>query len=194
MRLLEYGALALILSLTGMEPLQQSSGCRTTIEFVSYDVRGRSADELRTSMLERGPIDERGVRRFAATEWDVHWDWRRNSDGSVAPKSVAVRCSAKVTLPRLAADVEPTAELLAAWKAYQERLRAHELNHLKHLRTVAPSIAERIVLWGHRHGAITVQKANDIARGVLLEVKELDRNYDAQTAHGRSEGLWSVTD
>ncbi len=34
----------------------------------------------------------------------------------------------------------------------------------------------------------------DIAQGVLLEVKELDRNYDAQTAHGRSEGLWSVTD
>ena len=38
------------------------------------------------------------------------------------------------------------------------------------------------------------QKANDIAQRVLLEVKELDRNYDAQTAHGRSEGLWSVTD
>ena len=37
--------------------------------------------------------------------------------------------------------------------------------------------------WGH-----------DIAQRVLLEVKELDRNYDAQTAHGRSEGLWSVTD
>ena len=82
MRLLEYGALALILSLTGMEPLQKPSVCRTTIEFVSYDVRGRNAD----------------------------------------------------------------------------------------------------------------QKANDIAKRVLLEVKELDRNYDAQTAHGRSEGLWSVTD
>ena len=37
--------------------------------------------------------------------------------------------------------------------------------------------------WGH-----------DIAQRVLLEVKELDRSYDAQTAHGRSEGLWSVTD
>jgi len=35
-RLLEYGALALILSLTGMEPLQQPSGCRTTIEDYWY--------------------------------------------------------------------------------------------------------------------------------------------------------------
>lgn len=60
MRLLEYGALALILSLTGMEPLQKPSVCATTIEFVSYDVRGRNVEELRTSMLERGPIDERG--------------------------------------------------------------------------------------------------------------------------------------
>ena len=153
--------------------------------------------DIDVRLSKRTWVVARGVRLYRSAMEPLVlyvWDWRRNSDGSVAPKSVAVRCSAKVTLPRLAADVELTAELLAAWEAYQERLTTHELNHLKHLRTVAPSIAERIVLWGHRHGAITVQKANDIAQGVLLEVKELDRSYDVQTAHGRSEGLWSVTD
>ena len=57
----------------------------------------------------------------------------------------------------------------------------------------------RFAIYGGRYEKVTLlwrleYLGHDIAQGVLLEVQELDRNYDAQTAHGRSEGLWSVTD
>jgi len=187
----------LVVPYTEMHPTVHEE-CPISIHRETYSVTGSSREEIRRSMLDRGPRDERGLPRFAKTEWKVDWRWEKDIDGGIKIDSLSVTCSASILLPQrdppILADAQSTreAELRFIWSEFLSKLERHELNHLKHVRYRAPHIAARLKEAQQRYGSLSTQRANSIASRVLREIRDLDRRYDIETRHGKSEGVWEI--
>jgi predicted secreted Zn-dependent protease len=166
--------------------------CAIAPAYTFYEVSGRSADELEESLRLQGPRDEAGARRFAYTDWTVKWEWKRFEDGSVDPSSVSLTCLATILLPRVA-DVDALSpELSSSWSAFIERTQQHELRHVSHVELTASQIVQRIRDEHQRVGIVSLKHAKAVVRDVIAEIKAMDRRYDAETDHGRTEGTWEI--
>jgi predicted secreted Zn-dependent protease len=172
-------------------PLEQEV-CDVAVRTEYYDVEGVTPEVIRASMLERGPRDAGGAPRFAFTEWSVAWRWGQDSHGRVKADSLQVQCDARMMVPRLRNEQQIDSEVLRLWGDFQARLYRHELNHLIHVRRVAPRIRRRIAAAERVAGEpLSPYRANRIAARVVGEIRALDRAYDSRTNHGKSEGIWS---
>ena len=189
MRPLGFAVVSLIVPMMQHVPHSHQNGCGVQITYSTYAVHGSSLAEIRASMKQHGPVDELGVRRHAITKWKVTWKWDRDLDGNVRADSVSIQCSASIVLPQLENEGSLSPEEQQAWSSYSARLKAHELNHVKHIDSLAPEILDRIRVRAHRSGKIKAPVAQRIASGVLQEARELDRSYDHSTKHGKTEGL-----
>lgn len=189
MRLLGLFVAGTLLAVAAPQRSWGEDECLTTFSYATYDVEGDSIESLRRSMRDRGPVDEQGVRRYASTEWKVRWEWERNEKGDVYPDTVTLRCEVVITLPRVAEGLILNKEAEASWNELLEKIRAHELQHARHIQTSAPHIRQRIRARYERDGSISVEDANSIAKRVVQEARELDRRYDIDTEHGKSEGI-----
>ncbi len=143
-------------------------------------------------MLSNGPRDAAGTPRFAVTDWTVEWSWNQSVRGTIDADTVAVSCSATMLLPRYEAKHGDRPELSEAWANFTRRLERHELNHLEHVRRVAPEIRERIKRAARKNDGVSPALANRIAHRVIREMQALDAAYDSRTDHGRTEGVWSL--
>lgn len=166
--------------------------CQVTPSYTYYSVEGQTVAELHESLRQRGPRDEYGAVRFAYTDWSVKWSWKRNKDGTIDLGSVQLVCDATIMLPRIKARESLSLELAEQWDSFVERTTRHELNHVGHVEQVAPRIFERLDQVAKSAGSITVKQADSIVREVIAEIKHKDRQYDATTTHGRTEGTWRI--
>ncbi len=166
--------------------------CPVSIERREYVVRGTSVHDVRQSMLAHGPRDADGTPRFAVTEWTVEWRWNQASRGIIDTESVSLSCSASMLLPRYEPEQGDAPELARVWTEFSKRLERHELNHLEHVRRIAPEIRERIKRVARKGNGVSPALANRIAHRVIREMRALDVAYDSQTDHGKTEGIWSL--
>ena len=170
-----------------------NASCPIRPEYRFYDVQGSTPDEVRASMIERGPKDAAGKARFAYTDWYVSWRWKKTSNGNVDPKTIALECSAEILLPRLRPRANTDQRFIRAWHEYAERMREHELKHVEHVSARAPEIISVIRSEAARRGGLSPVAANKFVSDVVSRIKALDRAYDRATNHGLSEGLWTVS-
>ena len=168
------------------------SVCQIRPTYLFYDVEGDSPEEIRASMVERGPKDAGGKARFAYTDWHISWRWGRTRTGHVDTDAITLECAAEVLLPRLRPKATTSISFIRAWHEYVERMRQHELKHVEHVSARAPEIVTRLrnASTG-RHGLSTSQ-ANTLVTQVVNRIKALDRAYDRVTNHGETEGVWRV--
>ncbi len=185
---------ALLWSLVPHVGVRAPSGdlCHVAIDRREYVVRGASALDIRRSMLTHGPRDATGTPRFAVTEWTVEWRWEQSSRGTIDAETVSLSCSASMLLPRYEPEQGDAPELARVWADFAKRLERHELNHLEHVRRIAPEIRERIRRAARRNEGVSPALANRIAHRVIREMRALDAAYDSQTDHGRTEGVWAL--
>lgn len=169
-----------------------ADSCPVTPTYRFYVVAGSTEQELKKSLLEKGPRDEAGAARFAYTDWKVAWKWKRLDDGSVDPESVELTCVANVLLPQLDPSTTLSPTLRVAWEGFLERTRKHELNHVSHVEQRAPQIHKRLRAAAEKSGSVSGKRAAAIVSEVVAEIKAMDRRYDAQTDHGRTEGAWHI--
>jgi predicted secreted Zn-dependent protease len=182
---------ALLLGLVCSTPAWADS-CAVVPTFRYYAVTGTSEEELKRSLLEKGPRDDTGTARFAYTDWKVTWKWKRLDDGSVDPESVELACVADILLPELDASATFSPELRRAWDGFIERTRRHELNHVSHVEQRAPEIYKRLRAAAEQSGSVSGKRAAAIVSEVVADIKAMDRHYDAETDHGRTEGAWQI--
>jgi|GEM_PF-1926862 len=156
-----------------------------------YDITGRTVEEIRSSMVERGPLDEAGKRRFAHTEWRIKWNWKIKEDGSVNLDTLALKCEGSITLPRFREVHARAGDLASEWALFIDRLMAHESQHLSHVSMYAPRIITRL---REVHGPLPPARANMIVQEVVAEIKAMDRDYDRITRNGDTEGCWRIGD
>ncbi len=188
MRLVGYLLGSLVLAINGGS-LSEREQCPVEVSYLYYDVSGATFAEVRQSVKSNGPVDRRGKRRYAQTDWTVEWQWERDLDGVIRPGSVKVLCRANVTLPRLVAGARLSPRDAERWSAYEQLLVRHELNHVRHVEVVAPGISRGIRQHHERHGKVSAKTAQKVAKSVLQQIRELDRSYDFYTVHGATEGI-----
>lgn len=179
--------------------------CPVSITYEYYEISASNSSEIEEELLSHGPRDSYGARRFAYTDWRVKWDWKRDRDGRVIVDSVALRCSAKIVLPKLVKKGGFASDASARWDSFIKSTISHEARHVEHLEQNANQIIAKIKQRstardsdGGRSlgekGTIALFEAQRIVRDVISEIKALDREYDLKTRHGRSEGAWWSVD
>ena len=188
MRLVGYLLGSLVLATSGGGAYAREE-CPVQISYSYYDVEGETFADIKQSIRSRGPVDERGKRRYARTDWKVEWRWERNDDGIVRPGTVKVLCKAVLTLPRLDPKTTLSPADAERWRAYEQLLLRHELNHVRHVEAIAPEISRRIKQRQERYGKVSAKSAQSVAKSVLQGIRELDRSYDYHTVHGATEGI-----
>ncbi len=159
-----------------------------------YDVSGDSPEEIRTSLTEEGPKDEAGKRRFAYAEWSIHWNWKVDASKNIDLSTVTIACSGSLTLPRYQPGPVASPELRAEWERYFERLMQHEEQHLSHPEENAFLILKKLKAAKAQDGELSLRRAQKIVQGVIYQIREMDRAYDRETNHGKSEGIWAIED
>ena len=145
-------------------------------------------EEWRASMLEKGPTDSSGKPRFARADWSVSWRWRLDISEKIDPESVEIECAAQILLPRLVPNEGLSLSASKEWWGFLEKIRLHELNHVRHAVEVSPRIKEIIKTQQER---LHPEQGNAIGFGILREIRTLDRLYDRYTNHGSTEGIWN---
>lgn len=166
--------------------------CSAEPVFSYYDVHGTTAAQIQQSLHAHGPVDDRGQRRFASTDWSIKWEWKQTPRNYVDLNSVQIKCGAEIRLPRLVIRKDTPLELIRAWNSFVERTRRHELAHLSHAQVGAPRIRERLERVAAREGPLTAAQANQEIAAALEEIRSMDKEYDKRTNHGFTEGTWVI--
>ena len=168
-----------------VEPSEYS--CIPKMSYQTYEVQGSSMSEWRASMLRDGPRDTRGIARFARADWNVAWRWKLDPSERIDPSTIEIECGADLLLPGLKPSLELSPEEWNNWFQFSEKVRKHELNHLRHAFELAPRIKSAILA---QKRSLTPEQGNALGYKVLQEMRSLDRQYDLRTNHGSSEGIW----
>jgi predicted secreted Zn-dependent protease len=151
-----------------------------------YEVEGQSPAQVRAQLDRLGPVDARGQRHDAFTEWYVTWHFpfARTDEGcSLGPVETKLRVT--VTLPRLV-DGDAVGE---RFDRYLHALWAHESGHRD---TGLRAEGELDALLPTLPVQPTCDEAeaagNAAARAVLERMREEDLAYDLRTRHGETQG------
>ena len=148
-----------------------------------YDVHGSSASELREQMKELGPSDPNDHKKMeAVTLWKFKWVWPGYGDEKCELSSAWVDYEITMILPRLADDSQVAQSLKTKWDSYIHALINHERGHAEFVVQHAPDVLAQIK-------SASCSTADAAAHRVLKEITEHDRAYDAETDHGRKQGI-----
>lgn len=161
------------------------------VEKVYYDVEGETPAALAAQLGRHGPRVQ-GGRFFSLTEWEVNaaYRWDQRPDGCRL-QGLRVRASVQTHMPRWRRTAAAPTSLSGAWRRFLAALDWHEHGHRvlaedaaetirKRLRTLRASTCPRVEAMAYR-------EMDD----VLNEYEQYNRDYDAATGHGRSQGaVW----
>ena len=155
-----------------------------------YPVAGRDAATLRREVERKGRLGEDGRRYDGYTDWRIDWGYQATPrPGACAVASLFVTPSGIVTLPRWQDAAAAKAPLRAKWARYLQSLARHEQGHYDH--AVAAAAEMRRVL-----PPITAPDCDALqarvgaaATAIVERFRQRDRDYDAQTGHGATQGV-----
>ena len=165
-------------------------GARAADKVTRYDIVGVSAQELRAAMNSRRPVGQDGVPHDAVTIWNVRWQYRSTSDGRrCGVASYDISLDLEVMMPRWANEKDGPAELVQRWRTYLTALQAHENGHKKIAEQAATAVRDAIVSLGAQLNCdVLREELGRVARQAVNQSRQRDRQYDAETEHGRTQG------
>jgi predicted secreted Zn-dependent protease len=147
-----------------------------------YEVQGADFKSVLSSMM--------AGREFAGnTHWSLSYEYRpRMAAGICKVDSVATRLELSMTLPHWAPPPGVAGELIARWERFISALRAHEDGHVQGAINLE-SEAKRTLLALSSESCRALDAAIRERFDQLLEQgRARDRDYDARTDHGNSQG------
>lgn len=182
--------LAAVLALLTASPAGAADPIHADRQEIHYVVTGSTAREILDS-LDRQRRNA-GVNYYAEARWAVQWRYdygspTRNACAVRNPRIVLVELT---TLPRWERPRAVSGALEAQWARFMENLRRHELGHLEHGRRAA---AEILAMLQKSRGAGCDElgvKVNAAGDAIVKRYGDLDRRYDVETQHGRTQGAW----
>jgi len=126
----------------------------------------------------------------ARTDWYLSYTYRtRSASSGCTVESVSTKLDLKVRMPRWTAPSNASADLVRRWDRYLDALRVHEAGHLQtgrdfesNFRRATSSMSADCAALGS-----AVRPRFD---SLLEQARQRDRDYDAQTRHGATQGAY----
>lgn len=183
--------LALLVLLIGAG-LTRGAGAevRDQLATTEYAVTGNPSVSLLQLLDAASPIRENGKSFHGYTKWYVSWRyrWNENADGGCRISSVTTQVEGRMTLPRL---VGGSAEQRLRFDTYLAALRKHELGHYTIAQQAGREIDAKILaLPPMRNCASLESAANHLGHRLLNQHLAREKQYDATTEHGKTQGAW----
>lgn len=174
---------------TGFGPVPTGMTVRLKDDY--YDVRGATAAELRRAMREAGPTSD-GRRWDGNARWNVRWRFRYGMQGGLCRMSdVTVEYTSTITMPRWNPPANASAMLRRQWLDYERALRAHEEGHRNIGAEAAREVLRLIGTVTSPHCEYIAEEANGLGRRTVDAFRALQKQYDEETSHGRTQGaIW----
>ncbi len=180
--LLWFAAQFLVISVQASAAEAPSLSDIPNLTITYYDIHGMTAGELRSQMNELGPTDPNDHKRMdAVTLWNFRWNWPGYGSAQCDLVSGSVTYEIKMTLPRMADQGRVSAGLNEKWNTYISALVGHERGHAEFVVKEAPEVLKAIK-------SASCLTADAAAGHVLDIIRRHDRDYDAETNHGETQG------
>lgn len=151
-----------------------------------YDVTGRTFDALTRSLRANGPQGFHGM-----ASWRIGYQYRtiRQAD-TCRIDTVITTVSGEILMPRWIDEATAAPALQRRWTEHYAALKRHEDGHIQHGRELALLVKERLM----GLGSVACDTLKGLADGEFQRLhqnlKTRDRQYDARTGHGATQGAF----
>ncbi len=153
-----------------------------------YDISGFTSDELRNQMGTLGPEMTSNERVYTmANNW-INWSLPMKTDEGCT--EVETEVNIEYIMPRWTNYTEATLDMQQRWDAFYALLEKHENKHGEIAKQEANKyLAEIKNIKDYTSCQDFDDKVYPIHEKYLLEIGELNENYDNETNHGETEGV-----
>ena len=160
-------------------------------ETAYYTVAGKTPQQIRRSIEIRGPKGDGGRAFHASTRWKVEWAYRWiESNRRCKLNQPQVSLKINMLLPKLATNVQLSAERQAEWDRYAQALLEHEQQHRDYAIAAARELQSALQTLNGWHPCGQLEdQVNDKADRVLDKYERLEREFDQRTDHGAKDGV-----
>jgi predicted secreted Zn-dependent protease len=141
-----------------------------------YPVEGKTAAQLRASMMERGPIGHENIRFYAYTLWHMKIAEAKIAGVENSAKHRELSCYISMFLPFLRPDSSRSIESELQWTHFMSSIVAHESRHVRNVVRACRQLSR-------------VQLKDSFLLAISRRLKKRDQEYDARTQHGKLEGV-----
>ncbi|SNB46778.1 DUF922 domain-containing Zn-dependent protease [Geobacter sp. DSM 9736] len=157
-----------------------------------YDITGSSAKELRRQMTLNGIPWDDGQTYDALATWEIKYRYNTATDnGACYVTSAKTDVGVVYRFPRWKDASGADSQLTSRWNTYMEHLRTHEFGHKDLAVATAQEISEGLSSLGSFRNCSDLEKAvKSMAQAKLVRLKETQREYDATTRHGETQGAF----
>jgi predicted secreted Zn-dependent protease len=168
-------------------------GVAVTQVVETYPVTGTTSRRLLDELNKNALVDEAdGSRTYGRADVAVNWSYtyRTRSGVPCAVDSTQVKLDIKIRLPDWQPARTPSTAIGAQWQTFHDALTRHEVNHRGFGVEAARQIRETLA----QLTAPTCDEVNaeaDRQTGLIMKrMSEMNRAYDRETDHGRTEGAF----
>jgi predicted secreted Zn-dependent protease len=182
-------AFALLL-LDAALPRGVAAEVREQLVTTEYAVSGDPSVPLLQLLNRASPIRDGGKTFHGYTKWTVNWRFRWHDDAGAGCRiaGIVTQIDGRMTLPRLAGG---SADQRERFETYLQALRQHEMGHFAIAKQAGREIdAGILALPPMRDCASLDAAANALGYRVLDQHLAREKQYDASTGHGRTQGAW----
>lgn len=159
------------------------------IDHEFYPVKVAKASELLTELNRLSPIREGGDIFHGVTDAHISWRfWWNEENGKCRIDRVTTTVDIKHTLPRLE-SADPESGLMSIWNKWYPALIEHEKGHAITAIQIAHEIDASILLLPEYQSCKALTRdANETGHRLLDKLRQMDREYDEKTDHGKTQG------
>ena len=155
-----------------------------------YDVTGSTAEELWDQIDKLGPSDEFGEKYGGRTTSGIDWNIKRRVEGEKCVIG-GFTFTHKLTYlyPRWTPPSGVSQDLIDKWNSYTKALEIHEKGHRDiELRQTNEQFAALKNLPTYSTCEELDQASEDLSNELQAEYTEINRQYDNDTNHGKTQG------
>jgi len=158
---------------------------------VTYTVTGKTLNEISRSLEANAMPDpaEPGSRYYALTRWHLASDWSvRPTLRGCSVEAGTIRVAITMTLPALVTPNVP-ADAHQRFNTFLERTLVHESDHVTIILQGARAYQHALGNHPPAGDCETLKtQLNDLFRQSFHAINRANREYDAKTQHGRTQG------
>jgi predicted secreted Zn-dependent protease len=180
----------LLLCLTCVPDAQAQPNVVKNIEY--YDVSGSDTPTIRKQMDTKGPKDRNSGRQvWAHTHWHIKWKFNYSAKNlNCLITSVRTDVTINFVVPRWVDRGDASDYVKNKWTSFFTALKKHEQKHAMHGIQAAREIEATIPKLPKRRLCQQIKEdAQSKAREIVKKYSDMDIKYDAETKHGRIEGV-----